>query len=39
MSDLPKESSRTILFQFVIFPLGIVLAAVGVFLLFGKLAT
>ena len=36
--DLPKESARTILFQFVIFPLGIVVIAVGIFLLFGKLA-
>jgi len=39
LSDIPKESPRAILFQFVIFPLGIVLAAVGIFLLFGKLAT
>jgi len=39
MSDLPKDSPRTILFQFVIFPLGIVLVAVAVFFLFGKLAT
>ncbi|HMC22765.1 MAG TPA: HEAT repeat domain-containing protein [Thermoanaerobaculia bacterium] len=39
MSDVPKESPRNILFQFVIFPLGIVLVAVGVFFLFGKLAT
>lgn len=39
MSDLPKETPRSILFQFVIFPLGIVLVAVGIFLLFGKLAT
>ena len=38
-SDLPKESSRTILFQFVVFPLGIVLIAVLIFFLFGKLAT
>jgi HEAT repeat protein len=38
-SDIPKESPRNILFQFVIFPLGIVLVAVGVFFLFGKLAT
>ncbi|HEX7190822.1 MAG TPA: HEAT repeat domain-containing protein [Thermoanaerobaculia bacterium] len=37
--DLPRESARTILFQFVIFPLGIVVIAVGVFLLFGKLAS
>ena len=27
--DLPKESARTILFQFVIFPLGIVVIALG----------
>src|SRR5712691_6354985 len=39
MTDLPKESPRNILFQFVIFPLGIVLVAVGIFFLFGKLAT
>ena len=39
MSDIPRESPRSILFQFVIFPLGIVLVAVGIFLLFGKLAT
>ena len=39
MSDVPRESPRSILFQFVIFPLGIVLVAVGIFLLFGKLAT
>jgi len=38
-SDLPRESPRTILFQFVIFPLGIVVIAVGIFLLFGKLAS
>lgn len=38
-SDLPKESSRTILFQFVVFPLGIVLIAVLIFFLFGRLAT
>lgn len=37
--DLPKESPRAILFQFVIFPLGIVLIGVAVFLLFGKLAS
>jgi HEAT repeat protein len=37
--DLPKESPRTILFQFVIFPLGVVLIGVGVFLLFGLLAS
>src|SRR5688500_13389517 len=38
-SDVPKESSRTILFQFVLFPLGIVAVAVGIFFLFGKLAS
>lgn len=38
-NDLPKESARTILFQFVFFPLGIVLVGVAVFLLFGKLAS
>jgi HEAT repeat protein len=37
--DVPKESPRAILFQFVVFPLGIVAVAVGVFLLFGKLAS
>jgi len=39
MTDVPKESSRTILFQFVIFPLGIVAIAVGIFFLFGKMAS
>src|SRR5712692_4128741 len=39
MTDVPKEPPRNILFQFVIFPLGIVLVAVGIFLLFGRLAT
>jgi HEAT repeat protein len=39
MSDIPKESPRSILLQFVIFPLGIVLAAVGIFYLFGRMAT
>jgi HEAT repeat protein len=39
MTDLPRESPRTILFQFVLFPLGIVVVAVGIFLLFGKLAS
>src|ERR1700737_4163447 len=38
MTDIPKESPKNILFQFVIFPLGIVAVAVGIFLLFGKLA-
>jgi HEAT repeat protein len=37
--DVPKESSRTILFQFVVFPLGVVLIAVLIFFLFGRLAT
>ena len=39
MTDIPKEAPRNILLQFVLFPLGIVLVAVGVFFLFGKLAT
>lgn len=39
MNDVPRESSRTILFQFVVFPLGVVLVGVAVFLLFGKLAS
>ena len=39
MTDIPRENPRSILFQFVIFPLGIVLVAVGIFFLFGKLAT
>src|ERR1700746_925346 len=39
MTDIPRESPRSILFQFVLFPLAIVLIAVGIFLLFGKLAT
>ena len=38
-SDVPKESPRTILFQFVFFPLGIVVVAVAIFLLFGQLAS
>lgn len=38
-TDIPKESPRTILFQFVLFPLGIVAVAVGIFFLFGKLAS
>lgn len=37
--DVPRESARTILFQFVIFPLGIVAIGVAVFLLFGVLAS
>src|SRR5213596_3819289 len=36
--DIPKESPRAILFQFVVFPLGIVCIGVAIFLLFGKLA-
>ena len=38
-ADIPKESPRTILFQFVVFPLGIVAVAVAIFFLFGKLAS
>ena len=38
-SDIPRESPRTILFQFVVFPLGVVLIAVAIFLLFGQLAS
>jgi HEAT repeat protein len=38
-NDVPKESPRTVLFQFVIFPLGVVMIGVAVFLLFGKLAS
>jgi HEAT repeat protein len=38
-ADLPKESPKTILMQFVVFPLGVVLIGVVVFLLFGKLAS
>jgi HEAT repeat protein len=37
--DVPKESPKTILFQFVVFPLGVVLIAVLIFFLFGRLAT
>jgi HEAT repeats/PBS lyase HEAT-like repeat len=37
--DIPKESPRTILFQFVLFPLGIVAIAVGIFFLFGQMAS
>jgi HEAT repeat protein len=37
-NDIPKESPRAILFQFVVFPLGIVCVGVAIFLLFGKLA-
>jgi len=38
-TDVPKESPKTILFQFVVFPLGIVAVAVLIFFLFGRLAT
>jgi HEAT repeat protein len=38
-TDVPKESPKTILFQFVVFPLGIVFIAVLIFFLFGKLAS
>jgi HEAT repeat protein len=38
-TDVPKESPKNILFQFVIFPLGVVLIAVLIFFLFGRLAT
>ena len=38
-TDVPKESPKTILFQFVVFPLGIVAVAVGIFFLFGRLAS
>lgn len=37
--DVPKESPRTILFQFVVFPLGVVMIGVAIFFLFGKLAS
>ena len=39
VSDVPRESPRAILFQFVVFPLGVVLIGVAIFLLFGKLAS
>jgi HEAT repeat protein len=38
-TDLPKESPRAILFQFVLFPLGIVCVGVAIFLIFGRLAS
>lgn len=38
-ADVPKESPKTILFQFVLFPLGIVAVAVAIFFLFGRLAS
>ena len=37
--DIPRQSPRSLLFQFVLFPLGIALIAVAVFYLFGKMAT
>jgi len=37
-TDVPREPPRTVLFQFVIFPLLVVLIGVGVFLLFGLIA-
>ncbi len=37
-SDIPKESPRAILFQFVVFPLGVVAIAVGIFFFFGQMA-
>ncbi len=39
VDDIPRQSPRSVLFQFVLFPLGIALIAVLVFYLFGKLAT
>lgn len=38
-SDVPRDSARTILLQFVVFPLLVVAVGVLVFLLFGSLAT
>jgi hypothetical protein len=38
-ADVPKESPRAILFQFVVFPLGIVAVAVAIFFLFGRMAS
>src|ERR1043165_5762988 len=38
-SDIPRQSPKSVLFQFVLFPLGIALIAVAVFYLFGKMAT
>lgn len=38
-ADLPKESPRTIIFQFVVFPMGVVLIGVAIFFLFGRLAS
>jgi len=38
-ADIPRQSPKSVLFQFVLFPLGIALIAVAVFYLFGKMAT
>lgn len=38
-ADVPKESARTILFQFVVFPLAVVVTGVAIFFLFGLLAS
>ncbi|HEX8619129.1 MAG TPA: HEAT repeat domain-containing protein [Thermoanaerobaculia bacterium] len=38
-TDVPKESPKAILFQFVVFPLGIVAIAVAIFFLFGRMAS
>lgn len=38
-NEIPRESARTILFQFVVFPLGIVAIGVLIFLLFGMMAS
>src|SRR5260221_7665904 len=38
-TDIPKESPKNILFQFVLFPLGIVCVGVAIFLIFGRLAS
>src|SRR5687768_14089603 len=37
--DVPRESPRAILLQFVVFPLLVVAVGVAIFLLFGSLAT
>ena len=38
-TDVPKESPRSVLFQFVLFPLGVVAIAVAIFFFFGQLAS
>jgi len=38
-SEIPRESARAILFQFVVFPLGVVAIGVAIFLLFGLMAS